>query len=109
MFRFTGNEKAIAAAIGAGLTAAISFYPHAGWIPIATAVCTMLATYHIGNTPPDTTPAATTETNESSVRPTVYYGGSLPATGVQATDVVSAYPVMVGEKDLPTFDERTRA
>ena len=43
--------KAIAAAIGAGLTAAISYYPHVAWLPAALAVATVLATYAIPNAP----------------------------------------------------------
>lgn len=43
--------KAITAAIGAGVTAAISYYPHATWLPIVSAVLTLLATYAIPNVP----------------------------------------------------------
>ena len=51
----TQYAKAIAAAIGAGLTAAISYYPHVAWLPAALAAVTVLATYAIPNAPKQNT------------------------------------------------------
>lgn len=42
--------KAITTAIGSALTVAITYYPHGTWIPIASAIATVLATYAIPNT-----------------------------------------------------------
>lgn len=75
--------KAIAAAIGAGITAAISYYPHASWIPIAAALCTVLATYAMPNVPKNSeqnmaaaVPAKVAETAPQEVlpeSPIIYY------------------------------------
>ncbi len=50
--------KAIVTAIGVGLTLAITYYPHASWIAIASAVVTALATYAVPNAkkPPTSLP-----------------------------------------------------
>lgn len=66
--------KAVSAAIGAGLTAALSYYPHASWIPIAAAVCTLLATYAVPNVPKQVAP------------------GTSPVSG-NLLDTTWAYPV----------------
>lgn len=66
--------KAIAAAIGAGLTAALSYYPHASWIPIASAICTLLATYAIPNaakpSAPESMPVHSPDTVPNQVQKT---------------------------------------
>lgn len=94
----SGYAKAIAAAIGAGLTAAITYYPHAAWIPIATAICTALATYHIGNEPQKSTQASTVQTQDN-----------IPA---QEGAMVSPDTLTIGPDDSTkvslTFSERTQ-
>lgn len=82
--------KAIATAIGTGLTAAISYYPHAGWIPIAAAICTAMAVYAIPNSPKKV------PENGSPVP------GNLPAQNREATDTA---PVLGGESLLPGMTE----
>ena len=56
--------KAVSAAIGAGLTAALSYYPHASWIPIAAAVCTLLATYAVPNVPKEVPPGTSSVSSD---------------------------------------------
>lgn len=92
--------KAITAAIGAGITAAISYYPHASWIPIASAICTLLATYAIPNvakTP--VSPAQLSVPDENNV--------PAPVAKATAPDTGNSGPEVVPLEDLLTFSERT--
>lgn len=89
--------KAIAAAIGAGLTAALSYYPHASWIPIASAICTLLATYAIPNVAKP--PMATGQL-------TVPNDNTIPA---EIQNVVSQNPGDFVPAYYETFNERVRA
>ena len=41
--------KAVTTALGIALTVAVTYYPHASWIPIATALGTVLGVYAVPN------------------------------------------------------------
>lgn len=92
--------KAIAAAIGAGLTAALSYYPHASWIPIASAICTLLATYAIPNAAKPSAP------NMAPEPMPVHSPDTVPN---QVQEAVNTNPGYAVSQYYETFNERVRA